>query len=136
MHMLRTVVIKLWRITCANALAVSGVLSLLFFVEAPMLTAAIVLTVVSISVFYYASLRDFGELDTSSSAGDFTWSGLLRRLWKVTLLNILWIFGGITCVLFCTGTQLPYVASITGIGFVLMYIDGNRSLAKDEQVGS
>lgn len=132
MQMLRTLIVKIWRISCANALAITGCLSVILFVEAYMLTAAIWLTIVSLLIFYYAAIRDFGEINDLPPLQPSPWSTKFNRFWSITVTNILWIFGGLTYIFFCSGIQRLYIICLTIIGFIMMYIDAYRNLLIEE----
>lgn len=121
-------IIKIWRITCANALAVFGGLSLMLFVEKVVFNIALALTVVSIVIFYYVSYRDFGEL-TDTPHEPFIWRVFFTRIWQITLANALWIFSGLTYLFFVTGIYLWMLTLLTFVGFTLLYIDAYRTMA-------
>jgi predicted RND superfamily exporter protein len=126
---------KIWRITTANALAITGGLSLLNFAEDHVYTNAILLTVISLVVFYYASYRDFGDLELPSPDAPtkpWSWHVFRRRVWSITLSNALWIFAGLTYIFFVVGVSMVYLTALTLIGFVMMYIDAYRVMEEEE----
>jgi predicted RND superfamily exporter protein len=130
---------KIWRITTANALAITGGLSLLNFAEDHVYTNAILLTVISLVVFYYASYRDFGELvlpSPDAPVKPWSWHVFLRRMWKITLGNVLWIFAGLTYIFFVVGVSMIYLTTLTLIGFVMMYIDAYRVMEEEEEAAA
>lgn len=136
MHPIRLTFTKIWRITCANALAIAGGISLLFFVEGHMYTIALWLTVISLAIFYYAAYRDFGDLEIKIPAPHpFIWQKFIARLWHITLENALWLLAGLTYLLFLTGPRMMVLTTITVVSFVLMYIDAYRELLLTEQRG-
>lgn len=132
MHTLSTFLRKLWRITCANAWAITNGISLIFFVEAPVYTIALVLTIVSLLVFYVVSYKSLGELQVVTDPHPFSWGTFGARIWKITLANILWTISGMVYLFFCSGTQLIYIALITISGSVLLYIDAYRTILIEE----
>ena len=132
MHTLSTFLRKLWRITCANAWAITNGISLIFFVEAPVYTIALVLTIVSLLVFYVVSYKSLGELQLVTDPHPFSWGTFGARIWKITLANILWTISGMVYLFFCSGTQLIYIALITISGSVLLYIDAYRTILIEE----
>lgn len=123
---------KIWRITCANALGITGGLSLLIFVEKQVYTMALVLTVISVVIFYIVSYRDFGDIDDTSITESFSFPVFSRRLIHITLANALWVFVGVTYIFFATGMQMIYLAVLTFGGFVLLYIDEYDKLLRAE----
>jgi hypothetical protein len=126
---------KIWRITTANALAITGGLSLLNFAEDYVYTNAIILTVISLVVFYYVSYRDFGDLELPSPDAPTkprSWHVFRRRVWSITLSNALWIFAGLTYIFFVVGVSMVYLTTLTLIGFVMMYIDAYRVMEEEE----
>ena len=127
-------VIKIWRITTANALAITGGLSLLNFAEGHVYINAVILTVVSMAVFYYASYRDFGELvlpSTGAPQKPWSWRVFFYRIWKITLGNALWIFAGLTYIFFVVGISMVYLTLLTMSGFVMLYIDAYRTMEEE-----
>ena len=132
MHTLSTFLRKLWRITCANAWAITNGISLIFFVEAPVYTIALALTIVSLLVFYVVSYKSLGELQVVTDPHPFSWGTFGARIWKITLANILWTISGMVYLFFCSGTQLIYIALITISGSVLLYIDAYRTILIEE----
>ena len=128
MQRLRILAIKIWRITCADALTVCGGLSLLLFVEDSAFNLALLLTVVSLVIYYYAALRDFGELIAYPSE-PFVWRVFFTRIWKITLANVLWIFSAITYLFFVAGIHLLLLILLTIAGFTLLYINAYRTMA-------
>ena len=126
---------KIWRITTANALAITGGLSLLNFAEDHVYTNAIILTIISLVVFYYVSYRDFGDLELPSPDAltkPWSWHVFRRRVWNITLSNALWIFAGLTYIFFVVGVSMVYLTALTLIGFVMMYIDAYRVMEEEE----
>jgi hypothetical protein len=123
----RMFIIKIWRISCANSLAVCGGISLMFFVEDAVYNIALALTVISIAMFYYVSYRDFGDF-TETPSEQFVWRVFVTRIWKITLANALWIFSGLTYLFFVTGIHLFMLTLLTIIGFSMLYIDAYRTM--------
>ena len=124
--------IKIWRITCANALALSGGLSLLIFVEKHVHTWALVMTSVSFVIFYVVAYQQFGELEPALADEAFSWQVFVRRITKITLVNALVIVAGVTYLLFVTGLQMCYLSLLTVVSFVLHYIDEYQRLRRTE----
>lgn len=123
---------KLWRITCANALGISGGISLLIFVEKQVFTLALVLTVVSLVIFYVVAYRDMEDDTEPPVSESFSLQIFTRRLIRITMANALWLFVGVTYIFFATGVQMIYLALLTCAGFVLLYIDEYRRLMFEE----
>jgi len=132
MQQLRIFVLKIWRISCANALALGGCLSVIFFVEADTYNLAIALTIISLVIFYFASYRDFGELDEHSISEQFNIQQFVSRIWKISLDNVLWTFAALTYIFFVTGKQILYMVLITLVSFIMMYIDAYRTMVAEE----
>lgn len=131
MNNVRIFIIKIWRITCANALAITGGISLMFFVDNTTYNMALLLTIASLAIFYYATYRDFGELEDPPQEL-FDIRVFFSRIWKITLTNALWIFAGLTYLLFVTGIHFFVLTLLTLAGFIMLYIDSYRNIAIEE----
>lgn len=124
---------KLWRISTARALEVTGTISMLQFVEDDVFPIALAMVAVGLFVYYVSAYMGLAEmtLPTQSDA-PFDWRVWSRRMLTITLNNGFWILTGITFVLFVTGITLIRLTIITVLGFVMMYIDAYRTMEEEE----
>ncbi|MFM2309599.1 MAG: hypothetical protein RLY87_1721 [Chloroflexota bacterium] len=131
----RIVLTKIWRITTANALSLSGGLSLLHFVSSALYPIALGIVLISFGVYFTSSYRQFGDLPAPFVE---PWSirTILRRIWIITLNNILAICGGLTYLFFVLGTSVLKLTLLIVSGYVLMYIDSYRTLRAEEHAAA
>jgi hypothetical protein len=135
MSPVRIFLIKMWRITTANALSISGGLSLLHFVDASVYIYAICISAISFVVYYTSSYRNMGQLtfpDPTAPIPPWSITVALHRIWVITLNNVLGIFGGLTYLFFVLGTGVIKLTALIVTGYVLMYIDAYRTLKQED----
>ncbi len=133
MHALLLIGYKLWRITTARALEVTGTFSMLQFVEDDVFPIALAMVAVGLFIYYasaYINLTDM-HLPVRNDA-PFDWTVWSRRMLTITLNNGFWILTGITFVLFVTGVTLIRLTIITVLGFAMMYIESYRTMEEEE----
>ena len=131
----RIVLTKIWRITTANALSISGGLSLLHFVSGSVYHIALAIVLISFTVYFTSSYRNFGDLPAPFVE---PWSvrTFFHRIWVITLNNVLAICGGLTFVFFVLGTSVIKLTLLIVTGYVLMYMDSYRTLRAEEHAAS
>jgi hypothetical protein len=127
--------IKIWRITTANALSISGGISLLHFVDASVYWYAIMITSISFVVYFSSAYRNMGQLsfpDPAAPVPPWSLRVTLQRIWVITLNNVLGIFGGLTYLFFVLGTGVIKLTVLIVSGYILMYIDNYRTLKQED----
>ena len=131
----RIVLTKIWRITTANALSLSGGLSLLHFVDSSVYPIALAIVLISFGVYFSSSYRNFGDLP-APFVEPWRFGTFFHRVWVITLNNVLAICGGLTYLFFVLGTSVIKLTLLIVTGYVLMYVDSYRTLRAEEHAAA
>jgi hypothetical protein len=126
---------KLWRITTARALEVTGTFAMLQFVEDDVFPIALAMVATGLFIYYVSSYTNLSEMTLPiRKSPEFDWAVWSRRMFRITLNNGFWILTGITFVLFVTGMTLIRLTIITVLGYAMMYIESYRTMEEEESV--
>jgi hypothetical protein len=114
---------RIWRSTTENAIWIFYAINTLFTVTDTILLYMTIITVVGMILYYvnaFITLEDTSADEAGAQRID--WLLFLRKIWRITEANGIWLACGVSAIFYLEGMLFIYSTIMTIIGFGLFYI--------------
>jgi hypothetical protein len=114
---------RIWRSTTENAIWIFYAINTLFTVTDTILLYMTIITVVGMILYYvnaFITLEDTSADEAGAQRID--WLLFLRKIWRITEANGIWLACGVSAIFYLEGMLFIYSTIMTILGFGLFYI--------------
>ena len=129
---MKTALRIIWQSTTENATYICTALFTLLFVSGKTLLAMGALTVLSFVLYYYGAIKANASHTSEESTPDatpaFDTRLFLRKIWRITVTNAIWIAMAFAAIYWVQGVFVTYTIIVTIVSYVLYYIYAYRTM--------
>lgn len=132
---MKTTLRIIWQSTTENATYICAALFTLLFVSGKTLLVMGALTLLSFVLYYYGAIKanatqasEASEESAPEEKPDFDTGLFLRKLWRITVTNAIWIAMAFAAIYWVKGVFMTYTIIVTIVSYVLYYFYAYRTM--------